>query len=328
MAITNLADIQFLSSTFNDVKDAAFTTSLEFSNGLIQDAGNLITDLTGQTATLPKYNFTDATGSKINPGSPIVTSKLTQFADKAVWVDRYFAWSFSQVLRMIGNQDPTIAVGKMIGNTIGKSVQASAVKMSTGAFATALAGTHVYDDALNKININGITIAKQKIGDANKNLNTIVMSSAVETVALQAGILNYDNLNKDTYRSGEIGRIVGLSPFVSDECAYVGDAHYSIIGRPGSIVYKTRPYQALSSTNGNLMMLADGSQIELVRIGTDQAGEDQIVLRTSYLVHIPGVAWNSTANPEDTDLATGANWTKVQADNKDIQIVQYISSIV
>jgi hypothetical protein len=216
----------------------------------------------------------------------------------------------------------------MLGDAKAKAIQASAIKMTTGVCATALSATHVYDDSLNKINVAGLVGAKQKLGDANKNLNTIVLSSAVESVAVQDGVLNYDNQNRDKYATGNVGTMVGLSPFVTDECASVGNIHYSLIGRKGSIVYKMRPYQALGSTNGNLMTLADGSQIELARVSSDQAGEDQLIMRCSYLVHVPGIAWNSTANPEDTDLATGANWTKVQADNKDIQIVQYLSSIV
>jgi hypothetical protein len=206
-------------------------------------------------------------------------------------------------------------------------IHGTALKVVDGVFGDAIAATHVMDDSGKTITPESIVAAKLKLGDNGEKLTAIAMHSKVMADATILKMVTYDRANVATFESGMAPKIVGLNTHVTDKLAATNGVYPSLLGMPGSILYKTRPRAKSSLSNANIFNVGNLS-VELVRDGLSNGGVDKIVTRLSYLFYVPGVQYDDTGgiNPTDTVLATSTSWTKVQTDDKLIPLVLYKSN--
>ena len=83
----------------------------------------------------------------------------------------------------------------------------------------------------------------------------------------------------------------------------------------------------MNLTDATIIQLGNNIDMELVRVAGTAGGIDGMIFRMSVTVHVPGVQWDGTvtSNPTDAELATGTSWTKVEPDDRGIQLVKYLS---
>jgi hypothetical protein len=329
---TKLSDVNFQSNVFKDTLDGEFTNKLEISNGLIAEAPDeLISPVAGYTQEIPKWNTISGSTTPITTSSTVAYGHIDDYTDKCIWIEREIGWSAEQILMTVAgrDKDATEQVAGQLGMYLASEIQRLALKVKDGVFATALASTHVKNDTGNTINPAGIEAARLKLGDYKKDLTNIVMHSKVESDALLQKILTYDKAAVDSYVTGNHGNLLGMTPFVDDDLVATDGVYETLIGAKGAIVYKFRPRPTTRLTDANLVKLGNNVDLELVRTPETAGGIDNLILRFSVAIHIPGVAWNTgngvSSNPTDAQLATGANWTKV-APTKLIRLVQYLSN--
>lgn len=330
MASTVLSDINFLSEPFRDVLSGTFTHRLELFNSILSNASGYVTPDTGYTQAIPVWNTLSGSSVQITTSLTTTINNLTDYKDVGVWIEREKAWGADQMLRVVAGRDATTEIARQLGEYWASEIHRVFVSgVFTGVFATALATTHTYDDSGNTINIPGLIQAKNKLGDNGDLLNSISMHSKVFGDALNDKVVTYDKSTVDSYGTGEVAMILGMKPYVTDKLAATTAVYPVLLGMKGSAIYLFRPRPKAQFSDANVFQINTGTvsiDIELNRIATTGGGQDQLISRASFLVHIPGVKFDTTSvtsNPTDTQLATGSNWSKVVSDDKLIKLVQY-----
>jgi len=332
MPASALSDVNFQSEVFKDTLQGEFTNQLALINAIMVEAPDqmISPDTKGQFVSIPKWKAISGSLVPITTGLTTTFNAEQDYKDIGVWLEREVAWSAEQIIPVIAGaqKDVTKEVARQFGRYLAEKLSGLAYTVAKGVFAVELASTHLKDDATagNTININGLVSAKQKLGDNQGLLTAIAMHSKVEADALVAKILTYDKANVDSYSTGRVGSILGMTPQVSDLLTAVGDTYNSYLGIPGAMIYKFRRREKAMLNNANIVELGNGIDMEIYRDSITGGGIDGLIFRFSTLVHVPGVKWGvTTVNPTDAQLATGSNWTKVANDDKLIKLVCYQS---
>lgn len=325
-----LSGVNYQSESFQRVLSAVFSHKLSLFNSMLTLAPDqLVPPVDGDYASIPQWDVISGAADKIVNGLTTTINAPTQFKHRAAWVEREKAWGADEIIMTIAGSehDATRAIAEMWGEYWAGQIHASALKVVDGVFGDALLATHVMDDSGKTITPEAIVAAKLKLGDNGEKLNALALHSKVMADATILKMVTYDRANVDSFVSGSMPKIVGLNTYVTDKLAATNGVYPSLLGMPGSILYKTRPRQKSSLSNANIFNVGNLS-VELVRDGLSNGGVDKIVTRLSYLVYVPGVQYDDTGgiNPTDTVLATSTSWTKVQTDDKLIPLVLYKSA--
>lgn len=331
MAQLKLAGVNFQSESFKRVFDAEFTHKLELFNSMLMQAPQdmVSSEDRGYYVSIPKWNVISGDSDKITDGLTTTINAPSQIKDRAVWVEREKAWGADQIIMTVAGMehDGIRAIAMMLAEYWAGEIHKSGISVLSGIFADALLATHVYDDTGSLINATNLVKAKQKLGDNSTKLRSIVMNSKVEADALTAKILTYDKAQADSIRTGQVGSILGMNPYVTDLLVASGEVYPTYLGMPGSMIYQTRR-RPLASKNNASVYYVGNLEVELYRNPVSNGGIDALISRLSYLVHVPGVQYDDTGgtNPTNTVLATSTSWTKVQTDDKLIPLVLYKSN--
>jgi len=331
MAAVTLASLStlFQSDIFKDILQGEFTHRLSLFNSLLMEApDSLISpNETGELVTFRKMNVLTGDMDQITSGLTTTINAVIPWKDTAAWVEREKAWGVEEMVNVVTGDDLTTFIAGMIAEYLAAQVHKSAIATLTGVFATALSTTHIKDDGTNLINTDGVLALKQLLGDNADKLSQFVCNSKVKSDAVKLGLTNQVQSTGDIINTGLFDAILGLRISTTDLLTMIGSQYPSYAGMMGSMIYKFRNRRRNSYTNANEFDLGMAT-IELNRIATVNGGQDQMILRASYLTHVPGVRFNGTvtSNPTDAELATGTTWTKTAPDDKLIPLVQYLSA--
>ena len=335
MASTKLSDVNFASEVFAAQMQAAFTHKLELLNsGAMQPIPEQLvsSNSTGYTVAIPRWNVLSGDSAQITDSSTTSINNLADIKDIGAWVEREKAWGADTMVSIVAGKDVTAEIARQIGEYWAGEVHKSMVSTLTGVFTTELASTHVFDGSPNVISKNAVLSAKAKLGDNADKLTLAVMNSAVYNDAIREQLVTVTPYADQVAQTGEVGFLLGMRTFQSDLLTATAGVYPTYLLAPGSLAYKfrNRPKNSLSAANiytvnfGNLIV-----DIELNRVAKTAGGQDEIITRTSYLTHVPGVQFDGTvaSNPTNAQLATGTTWTKVQTDNKLIPVVQLLTGV-
>lgn len=337
MASTKLSDINFLERPFADNLFGEFTSKISFlTSGIMQNAGNIIvqgvplSQATGYTVAIPKWNTLTGDSDRITDSSTTTINSLGDVLDIGVWVEREKAWGADEMVRVVSGKDATVEIARQIGEYWARETHRIAGLVRRGVFTTALASTHSTGSTYTGGNISfeAIAQAKQLLGDNKDLLTDMIWHSKVQNDALKARILYNDTDTREGYSSGQVPMVAGLRTHMQDDTlAPVSSVYSSYLASQGSMIFALRERRKNNLTNANLFTITSPElgmsiDVELNRESKTAGGQDEIITRASILAHIPGVKWDSTANPTDANLSTGSNWAKVYTDNKQIRIVE------
>lgn len=335
MASTVLTDVNFQSEYFKMTAAAAFTHKLELlaSGALVQLPDELADPNSGgYTIAIPRWNVLSGDSVQITDSTTTAFENLTDIKDVAAWMEREKAWAANQIILTIAQKDVTTAVATQLGEYWAGELHKSMVSHLTGAFATALASTHVYDASPNIISRQNILKAKELLGDNQDKLSLAIMNSLVYNDAVRELLVVETTMGDGVTGSGKVSQLLGMTTFQSDLMAATAGVYPTYLSAPASMGYKFRNRQKTVNSNANITTVNLNGliiDIELARVSGYAGGQDQIITRCSFLTHIPGVQFDGTvtSNPTNAQLATGTTWTKVQTDNKLIPLVKLATGV-
>lgn len=330
MAQLILSGVNYVSESFQRVMDAEFSHKLSLFNSILALAPDqVIPPVEGDYASVPQWDAISGNADKITNGLTTTINAMTQFKHRWPWVEREKAWGADEIIATIaGSQhDSTVALAKMFGEYWASQIHGSAIAVINGAFADALASTHVLDDTGATITANKLQDAKLKLGDNSEKLKAIIMNSKVYSDAVKEKLVTYDKAQVDTYLTGLVNSVLGMIASQTDKLTATAAVYPTIIGAPGAMIYKTRPRKDSAFSNANKFRVGN-LEVELYRNSTSNGGVDSLITRLSYTVGILGVQYDATGgiNPTDTVLGTSTSYTKVQTDDKLIPLVMYKSN--
>lgn len=333
MSSTVLADVNFASEIFKDTLNAVYTHKLGLLNsGLavsIPD-GIVSPNETGYLVDIPKWNILSGTWQQITTSTTQSVNNITDFVDKAAWMEREISFGADQMLKVVAGKDATEEIARQIGEFVALQVHDSMFACVKGVMASALASTHVHDKSSEIISREAIINAKGKLGDNADRLSICVMNSKVHRDAKLAQLAIDTPLADSITLNGNLQTLDGSVISVSNKLTPTAGVYPTLFGAPGALQYKFRNRPQNNFTNANIFNINAGNliiQVELTRT-TVGGGQDIITLRDSYLVHVPGVQHDATvtSNPTDAQLATSTTWTKVETDDNQIPLVELLTA--
>lgn len=332
MAQTALSDLNFQSAVFKEAFSATFTDQLRILTQILTPLPDSVVSANekGKFVSFPYFNPTSERMQQITSGGTLTPDKLTQRLDRAAWLEKEIAFASEQINMIVAGQDPTEEAAIQLGTVLAKEVQYATIAVLTGITTTALLNSHVLDDSSNTISETKLLEAKLKLGDRADDLRTFLGNSKVTGDMLTKKIAIEAGANVNAFESGMVGRALGMNVYSEDAFTANSGVYSSYLVAPGAVGYKfrNRPQQSYSSANVVRIQTPNGliAEFEVSRSPLDSGGVDTLIMRSSFIVHPAGMQFtDATANPSDTDLATGSNWTKAASDNKLIKVVQYKS---
>jgi len=332
MASTTLSNINFLSDAFKDRMAGEFTHKLGFlTSGVAVNMGDnafVTSDDKGEFANIPKWDTLSGSFEQITTSSSTTINNLSDVKDRAVWLEREVGFGSNQLVRVVSAADPTSELARQAGQYLASELHRYLMLVRAGVFGSALATTHSTGSTYSAATITneGGLAAKQKLGDNQDVLSVFLCNSKVKQDLIKDKIATYDRANPNTLESGDVLSWLGCNVNATDKLTATSSVYPSYFAAPGSMLFKfrNRPQQAL--TNANQYVVNAGgiiAEFELNRESKTAGGQDEVIMRTSFMTHIPGVKWNSaTSNPTDAQFSTTSNWTKVYNDDKLIKIVE------
>ena len=326
-----LSGVNYRSEAFARVLSGAFSHRLSLFNSMLAVASDqMIAPVAGDYASVAQWDALSGHADKISTSLTTTINAPSQFKHRWPWVEREKAWGADEIILTIAGKehDATKAIAEMAAEYWAGEIHYDAINVANGAFASALAATHVKDDSGSSITKEGIIAAKKLLGDNSDKLSAIVMNSSVYADALTSNMIsNYTALGDSVVLQGTIPKMLGMTPYQTDLLTATAGVYPTLLGLAGSMIYKTRPRPNATYNNTNRFRIGN-LDIVLYRNSTSNGGYDALISRLSYCVGIPGVQYDDTGgvNPTSTVLATSTSYTKVQTDDKLIPLVMYKSN--
>lgn len=333
MASTTLTDLDFQTQAFSDVFAGEFDTQMAaHTSGVVAPVPNgLALNQGGQYINVPQYDNLDYSGTtKVSAASSAATigsngtwkSYMPLSAREQVWGSEFLVSAMSTL-------DPAAEIARQVARWSADVVSYFASQSVAGAFATALNSSHNYTGA-GSINLEDCNRARKLLGDMQSSLTQAIMHGYVHADAINDGIIDTlagSNGASDMYRSGVVDYLLGAKVSMDDLfCAAVSSVYPTYFAAPGSVLFHTTDVKASSVTAGFIDNITgpNGIKIQLERFRSQVGGgTDAIAARINLAVGVKGLEWQSTANPDPADLATGSNWAvSTGCPNKLIKIVR------
>lgn len=319
MAVTQIADLLIREEFANRVQQLSTEKSALFQSGIIatDPIFNQLARGEGVTFTLPYWSDIsgDSDVASDSPTDVATPAKIGTGSEIAVKLFRSKSWSAMDLTKsVLGGEDPMERIAGLISGWWTRDQQAVLIKTLTGAFTTALSSTHVHDVTGGSTALTDSVIldGKQLLGDSADSLSAIVMHSAKYTALQKAALIDYIGASADVAR---FPAFMGYRVIVDDSVPVANGNYTTYLFGPGAVAYgEGMPKSPTAYTRNELA--GNGS------------GQETITTRREYIFHPRGLKWtgNSMAgsSPTNTELATGANWSKAW-DTKNIRIIKILS---
>lgn len=311
----NIADV-IVPEVFAPYVIAASTekTAL-FESGLVMadDRVSLGTRQGGETVKLPFWNDIDGEAEELSDLVSLTPGGITAGQDVAVLQAMGKAFSVKDLAATLSGDDPAAVIGDRVGAFWTRNMQKRIVSSLSGIFGAASMSGNLLDisglaDGAAVIDKFSFADAMFLLGDASDLLTAVAMHSATRKK------LHKDDL-LDTIKGAdgkEFDMYQGKRVIVDDGLPVPAAGVYmTFLFGQGAFVY------------------AEGQPEVPVETDRDSlGGANVLVSRRHLILHPRGVKWTGAAisdgddqggRPTRTDLATGANWTRVY-DPKQIRI--------
>lgn len=282
--------------------------------GIIQGSEefNRLASQAAETINMPYWNDLTGDDEVLSDSAPLTPGKITSAQDIAVILRRGRSWGANDLAANLAGDDPMRAIGDLVAAYWARRLQATLISELAGVFAAATMVGNLHDISAEVGDAAVITAstavdAIQKLGDAKAQLTGWLMHSATEAKLAKDDLIQ---TIKPSDGSAELRVFLGKRVVVDDGCPAAAGVYTTYAFGPGAVA------------------LGNGNPVGFVPTETARdalAGEDYLVNRKTMILHPRGVKWSGAAagvSPTNTELATGANWTRVY-ENKAIRIVAF-----
>ena len=289
------------------------------ASGLAEIDPNPAISLEGGTVfNIPFYHdYSGAADEVVVQGTPNSVEAIAAGNDIGVVCYRSKTFGFSDASKVFSGDDPGAEISRQMTNYWARRIDIAFNKVMEGT-CDALGATHqlnvtssgdVLPSAAN------ILAACQLLGDNQDQLSIIYTHSKVFNYWLSNGFITYvsgTSFSERVVQSGQVPTVFGKQVVVSDAAYNSGTTYATYLGAPGQLYLG---YQR------NLL---------LEEFRDPKAQQSEITGSIFCVMHNRFVKWSGTAaglTPTNTELGTGGNWTKVADNNKNIKLVQLLTTI-
>ena len=314
MAQTRIADV-IIPEVFADYvtketmeKNALFDSGIMTPNQLINEflAGG------GTTVNLPYWTVISGSDEVLSDARALTPGSNKAAEQVAIRLLRGKAWSTNELAGVFAGDDPMGAIVKQVGAWWKSRQQQILLSVAKGVFDGPLATTHVNDISTNSgaaavISADATLDTKQLLGDAADQITAVMMHSATKTA------LQKQNLIETIPNArGEVAfqTYLGYRIIIDDNMPVNAGVYDTYFFRAGAIGY------------------GDAKPVGLTEVETDRdslAGVDYLMHRKSMCLHPEGLSFVGTGlvdpTPNNTELATGANWAVAHEDKKEVGLL-------
>ena len=235
MPITQIGDIDFQSQEFTDIMQGEFTYRLEFLNsGVLSELPDNVVN-NGYTVAMPHWETLSGDSDVISTSLSTTINSLGTYNDAAC-VRKRKAWGAEQIMKVVTAADATAEMARQLDQYWANELHKTALKTLTGAFAVELASPHstggTYSGAI--IYTDAVLAAKLLLGDNSDLLSAALMNSKVYNDALKDKIISIDSGSVDSYNSGMIPKMLGMTPKATDKLTATSSVYPSYFCSFGS----------------------------------------------------------------------------------------------
>lgn len=280
-----------------------------------------LASVAARTVNMPFWNDLGGADELLDDQNPLTPGVIRAGQDEAVILRRGRAWGVNDLAANLAGDDPMGAIGDLVAAYWARRIQAILLAKLGGVFGAATMAGNVHDitnaaGAAANFTASTFVDAVQRLGDAKEQLTGIMIHSATE-----ASLAKQDLIATEKGSDGSVGvkTFMGKRVIVDDGCPVdIAQGNYtSYIFGPGAFA------------------LGNGNPVGFVPTETARdslAGEDFLINRKTLILHPRGVRWTPQAgvpvgvSPSNTELANGANWTRVY-ENKAIRMVAFIHKL-
>lgn len=261
----------------------------------------------GTLINMPFWNDLEGDSEELSDSASLTVNAISAGQDMARLHMRGRAWGVNDLAKALSGDDPMGVIGSKVAKYWIGERSKMVFKTLKGIETTASANVHDISaltgtDSI--ISVGSALDAKQLLGDNASKLTGVAMHSAVYT-KLQKN--NEIQFVPDSDTKVDIPYYLGYRVIVDDQCPVVGGVYTTYLFGQG----------AFGLGNGSAPVPTETDRDSL-------AGEDILINRQHFILHPRGIKWteNTVAGktPTFTEIATGANWSKVY-DTKNIRVV-------
>lgn len=269
----------------------------------------------GKTLDLPFYQDLSGADNVWNDTDDITLNAIGMAQDTAVVLTREKAWGSTDLAAALGQDDPMGAIQQLVDNYWARRYQAALIQTLTGAMEAVGASNTLDITALSagaaEIDGESFVDATQKLGDHSDELSVVAMHSATEASLRKQDLIDFipDSEGKLTIRTFQ-----GRQVIIDDGMPVSSGQYTTYIFAPGSVSYAE---EVVPNAN------------EPYRHPEKSGGTDALYTRRKFVLHPRGVRWTpasgtpSSSTPNNTELATSGNWTRVW-EPQNIRIVKFV----
>lgn len=279
----------------------------------------------GTTIQMPHWNDLSGTSEVLSEASPLTAQNITASKEVAPVLYRGKAWGATELSGCLAGDDPMRAIGDLVAEWWNRDEQTTLINVLNGMFGATGMSDLVSDitSATNTaISAQAVLDAKQLLGDAAGKLTALALHSATFTKLQKDNVIQYVAASESKV---EIPTYLGYRVIVNDNLPYT-PATTGENATPAT--YASYLFAAGAIGRG------EGTPVSLTPVETDRdslASTDYLIHRRALVLHPQGMAWApasslADATPSNSELATGANWTKV-ADTKQFGIVKLVHTL-
>lgn len=315
MAKTKISDV-IVPEVFNPyVVQKTMELSALYNSGIISNNPELdrLAASGGTTINMPYWEDLNGEDEVLSDDGALTPAKITAGQDIAVLLMRGKAWSANDLAKALSGSDPMAAIGNLVSEYRARRMQATLIKILTGAFAGTdmekkISDISALEGAAAQISGETFLDALQLMGDAKDKLTGVIMHSATETQ------LRKNNLIQTEFDSNNqpIKFFMEKRVIIDDTCPVSAGAYTTYLFGQG----------AIGLGNGAAPVPTETDRDSL-------AGDDILINRWHNIIHPRGVKWIGTAagsSPTNAELATGTNWSRVYED-KAIRMVKFVHKL-
>lgn len=301
------------------IQEALVTTENIFSQGFVEiDMYSPVT-AGGKYFVRPYQENLDSVDDpqKIISSTTLTPSMLSDYSENLVVCHTGDAYSETEYDRITRGSNGLEAAMVQRGEIVLKMLQNYMINTISGAFASALATSHVYDATGDGSGAWGTyTAAKAaqvKFGEQMDIFDSYIMNSVTFSELLIAGTASYEfagSFSNSIMQTGKIPAFLGKRVFINDTlCAVNGEGNYPVFMMSGQPLY--------------LAWQKDVTVYEKFVPETGH-GRYEVYWYADFVPAVKGISWTHTSyDPSAADLANGSYWTKVFED-KHIKMLKVI----
>lgn len=289
----------------------------------------------GTLINMPFWNDLDGSDEVLSDSASLTPGKIGSGQDIAALLMRGRAWGVNDLAKALSGDDPMGAIADLVAIYWVRREQATLVSILNGIFATAMATSHVKNVSIadgnnaaesNLIGATNVIDAATMLGDEAEKLTGIMMHSVPYSRLQKLNLIVWVAAESGTSTATTAVRLEAgqkadttMVPTFLGKRVIVDDGCPVAAGGTSGKIYTSYLFGSGAVARG------EGAAPTPVETDRDSlAGEDYLIHRRHFILHPRGVKFTSSsvagASPTNTELATGANWSKVYTD-KLIKIV-------